>query len=184
MKKCKLSNEDPYLALLNLRNTSKEGFDATPVQRIFGRRTNTLLPTSTTLLQPQLSLEKTKVQLQKRKEKISNYDNGKILPPLKKNDTVRMQPIQNKNEIWKPAVVKEQISSRSYVVQTPDKKEFRRDRQFLRKQHEPQIQKELPPSEVPSATTTTQEIQENIIVKTPVRSHTRTRSSRIVKPPI
>ena len=49
MKKCQMSKEDPYIALLNLRNTPQEGIDATPAQRLFGRRTRTLLPTKTSL---------------------------------------------------------------------------------------------------------------------------------------
>ena len=50
MRKCSMSKEDPYIALLNLRNTPQENTEYTPVQRLMGRRTRTLLPTNTKLL--------------------------------------------------------------------------------------------------------------------------------------
>jgi hypothetical protein len=52
MKKCKRSGDDPYLALINLRNTPTEGVGSSPVQRLFGRRTKGDLPMAQTLLEP------------------------------------------------------------------------------------------------------------------------------------
>ena len=52
MNKCVQFGEDPYLGLLNLRNTPTESIGTSPAQRLFGRRTRTLLPTVTALLQP------------------------------------------------------------------------------------------------------------------------------------
>ena len=46
LRKCKASKEDPYIGLLNIRNTPTEGMATSPAQRLFGRRTNTLLPTT------------------------------------------------------------------------------------------------------------------------------------------
>ena len=42
LKKYEHSKEDPYIALLNWRNTPQEGVDATPVQRLMDRRTTQL----------------------------------------------------------------------------------------------------------------------------------------------
>jgi hypothetical protein len=50
MKKSLKSGEDPYLALLSWRNTPSEGMNSSPVQRLYGRRTRTLLPTTNKLL--------------------------------------------------------------------------------------------------------------------------------------
>jgi len=47
-------HKDPYLALLDWRNTPTEGLNSSPVQRLIGRRTRTLLPTSARLLKPKL----------------------------------------------------------------------------------------------------------------------------------
>ena len=52
MKKCLHAKEDPYLGLLNLRNTPEEGMTSSPTQRLMGRRTKTSLPTTFKLLQP------------------------------------------------------------------------------------------------------------------------------------
>ena len=52
LRKCKASREDPYLGLLNIRNTPSEGMATSPAQRLFGRRTKTLLPTTHNQLKP------------------------------------------------------------------------------------------------------------------------------------
>ena len=52
LRKCKASREDPYLGLLNIRNTPSEGMTTSPAQGLFGRRTKTLLPTTHNQLKP------------------------------------------------------------------------------------------------------------------------------------
>ena len=52
MRKCLLSKQDPYLGLLNWRNTPTEGLGSSPVQRAFGHRTKTLLPTTDLVRMP------------------------------------------------------------------------------------------------------------------------------------
>ena len=54
MKKAARTNSDFKLVLLDWRNTPTEGIQSSPAQRMFGRRTRTLLPTSRELLEPQL----------------------------------------------------------------------------------------------------------------------------------
>ncbi|GAB1598786.1 hypothetical protein Ahia01_000155800 [Argonauta hians] len=44
MRKCHLSKEDPYIGLLNIRNTPQEGLASSPAQRLFGRETKTQIP--------------------------------------------------------------------------------------------------------------------------------------------
>src|SRR6218665_1218059 len=46
MRKCHAAHEDPYLGLLNLRNTPTEGLELSPAQRLFGRHTKTCMPTT------------------------------------------------------------------------------------------------------------------------------------------
>ena len=52
LKKAVLDKRDPYLALLEYRNTPVSDMLGSPAQRLMGRRTKTLLPTSQKLLQP------------------------------------------------------------------------------------------------------------------------------------
>ena len=52
-RKCKKSQTDPYLALLEIRNTPTQGLGSSPAQRLLNRRTRTLLPMSSKLLAPQ-----------------------------------------------------------------------------------------------------------------------------------
>ena len=114
MKKCKKHNEDVYIALLNLRNTPQENIDQSPVQRLFGRRTKTLIPTASSLLSPNnFAAETTAKQLEKRKDKmVQNDTRSRDLPQLHVHDRVRMQPIQSTKAFWEPAVVTEQLRGR------------------------------------------------------------------------
>lgn len=59
MKKAKEAETDYYLALLDSKNinTPTEGVDSSPVQRLYGRRTRTLIPTSSSLLMPKVPHE-------------------------------------------------------------------------------------------------------------------------------
>lgn len=54
LTKAKASGQDPYLALLDWRNTPSASIGTSPVQRLFGRCTKTLLLTAATLLQPKI----------------------------------------------------------------------------------------------------------------------------------
>ena len=53
-KKACRADQDPWLALLDYRNTPTTGMDTSPVQRLMSRRTKTRLPTATALLQPEV----------------------------------------------------------------------------------------------------------------------------------
>ena len=52
IKKALHAGSDPYLALLDWRNTPTEGVGSSPAQRLFGRRTKTLMPATKVLLHP------------------------------------------------------------------------------------------------------------------------------------
>ncbi|XP_065197566.1 uncharacterized protein K02A2.6-like [Sycon ciliatum] len=52
MNKCNEEKSNPYLGLLNVRNTPTESLRTSPVQRLFGRRTRTVLPALNDHLKP------------------------------------------------------------------------------------------------------------------------------------
>ena len=54
-KRALLAHDDAYLSLLDLRNTHTQGMTTSPAERMWNRRTKTLLPTSQKLLQPKLN---------------------------------------------------------------------------------------------------------------------------------
>lgn len=54
MQRAKMSGRDPYLAILDHRNTLLQGLNASPAQRLLSRRTHTLLPIHINLLTPKV----------------------------------------------------------------------------------------------------------------------------------
>ena len=92
MKKAKVDGQDPLLALLDWWNTPTEGIGTSPVQRLMGRRTRTLLPTHENLLiHP--SHKGTAAKLADRKSRQVRQYNKKCRPlePVKCGRTIRMR---------------------------------------------------------------------------------------------
>ena len=98
-----------------------------------GRRTKTLLPTSTKLLEPKLINPKPALkELKDRKTRQKFYYDRHTTPlrPLTVGDTVMMRT-QGK---WEPATViaVSQNGPRSYIVNTPGGQSYRRNRRHLK----------------------------------------------------
>ena len=122
---------DPYMALLDWRNTPSESINCSPAKRIFGRRTKTLLPTSTELLKPNIPNNVTeKLKAQKAKQSYYYNRGAKELQELHPGDVVRLEP--SKGKTWRKAEVERQADIRSYEVRTEDGRVFRRNRRQLR----------------------------------------------------
>lgn len=137
MMKAVESGSDIYLALLDWRNTPSEGIPGSPAQRLFGRRTKTLLPMSQTLLQPKLVTNVNR-HLQHRKFVQARYYNmrAKELDRLYPGQLVRLKPDSN-HKTWRRAKVESQVNMRSYRVRTEDGAVYRRNRRHLRCSREP-----------------------------------------------
>ena len=132
IKKAILDKRDPYLALLEYRNTPISDTLGSPAQRLMGRRTKTLLPTTTKLLQPKLiSPQAVHKELKQRKVRQQYYYNRHTatLRPLAVGDTVMMKAKGK----WEPATVItiSQDGPRSYIVKTPGGS-YRRNRRHLK----------------------------------------------------
>ncbi len=135
LRKCKESKQDPYLAMLNHRNTPRDGVGS-PAQRLFGRRTCTRLPTGDTLLEPvtKSTLDVSSRLMADRLKAKSYYDKGaKPLPELNPGDTVRVQTQQGS---WIPAKLMEEHPYRSHSVMTPTGSVIRRNRRDILKTRE------------------------------------------------
>ncbi len=82
--KCKASNDDPYLALLALRNTPQQLHETSPAQRILNWRTKTRLPISAKEMEPHINHEaaQCRKKAQARQRKYYNW-RARELSPLK-----------------------------------------------------------------------------------------------------
>lgn len=76
--KCRLSNQCEFLALLNWRNTPSEGMLTSPAQRLMGRRCKTVMPCTSTLLQPRHTTAKDTLDLRNKKAKQAYYYNRSV----------------------------------------------------------------------------------------------------------
>ena len=140
LKKSIRAGTDPYLAVLDYRNTPTQGMTTSPAQRLMSRRTKTLLPTTQSLLLPRtINLESEKKELRQRQQVQAKYYNrsARDLPSLSEGDVVRMKPFKLGDKSWRKAQVTARLDERSYFVETYDRAVYRRNRQHLRNTSEP-----------------------------------------------
>ena len=130
LKKADREGKDPYLSILNFRNTPLDSDMPSPSQLLMGRRCKTKLPTSKKLLKPCVPCNpKRNFADRQNKQKIYYDKRTRELSQLKQNDNVYIQ----KEKVWEPAVVVKQTdNSRSYIVKTENNVQYRRNRRHLR----------------------------------------------------
>ena len=159
-KKALKDGKDPWLALLDYRNTPVEGIGSSPAQRLMSRRTKTLIPTASTLLHPHV-VEGVKEKIRQKRQKAKGYHDktGKALPPLEVGQEVLVAPLK-RHQSWTTGTCVEKLSDRSYLVRS-EKATVRRNRQFLRPQEQPVSNSTVDP---PIASHTS----ENLVIATPV----------------
>ena len=136
MMKTEAARSDPYLALLDIRNTPTQGL-LSPVQRLMGRRARTLLPMTSQLLEPR-GKDSNQHEIEKMKEnqaKQAHYYNrhARDLPHLNEGDTVRMKPFELGKRTWDKGVVSSRVDARSYEILTDSNTTVRRNRVHLRR---------------------------------------------------
>lgn len=135
LTKSKDAHSDPYIAFLDHRNTPSQGLATSPAQRLMSRRTRTLLPTTSSLLEPSVVNERQRMKERVLKQAENYNKSAKDLAPLKDGDTVRMQPLVQGRKNWERAIVRRRFDERSYLIETPTGT-YRRNRVHLRKTHE------------------------------------------------
>ena len=133
LRKCRTAHEDPYLDLLNLRNTPTEGLKTSPAQRLMVRRTKTLVPTISYVLKPSSGYSKDeRERMEDKQARVGERcSNRRVLRPLQPGNLVRIQPIQAGRRDWEQATVTKRLIRRSYEVTTDDGRKYRQNRQFL-----------------------------------------------------
>ena len=133
MTEAKEEKEDPYLYILEKRNTPTPEMESSPAQRLFGRRLKTLLPTTKKLLEPEKS-EPSEVHQKLGKRMLQQkkyYDQGsRSLGELQAEQNVWVQPTQQGKK-WKKGKVVKCLGNRSYEVDL-DGVIYRRNRIHLR----------------------------------------------------
>ena len=147
MKKAADAKTDFWLALLEYRNTPTEGVRLSPAQRLYNRRTRTLLPAKDTTLHPKMAEGAAKALVARQEKQVERYNRrAKDLPSLELGEVVRVQPLTGKSKPsqWKKAVITKTLPNRSYELNTESGKSFRRNRVHLKKT------KESPPKQCDS----------------------------------
>ena len=183
LKKAQLTNTDPHLALLILRNTPVTGMQYSPAQMLMGRVLRSTLPSSTVVLQPAVpkDVHSTLENLQRRQQQY--YDRGtRPLPELQPGSTVHMETEQG----WRPALVTAQRDEpRSYDVVTSSGQHYRRNRRNLRKTpHNAQMDPEPDLPEDNQLCTPDADTSETVECEmSSPQSTRRTRCGRLIRPP-
>ena len=145
VKKVLRDDKDPWLAMLDQRNTPTESLGTSPAQRLMSRRTKTLLPTATNLLYPRVPENVgEKLKLKRQKAKWYHDRSALFLPEIDIGQEVRVAPLQ-RNETWTQGTCVDKLSDRSYMVKMDASNQvLRRNREFLK----PAVKPAVPPEPV------------------------------------
>ena len=132
LTKAKEAKSDPYLSLLEYRNTIIDSI-ATPAQLLMSRRLKSVLPILPKQLTPK-TIDPRNVSEQLNQKQLTRkqyYDKGsKPLSELQRNDPVLMQT----GNRWIPATVMQKAKTpHSYIVKTRGGQTYRRNRRHLKR---------------------------------------------------
>ena len=152
IKRILKKKSDPYIGLLEYRNTPVTGMTYSPSQLLMSRATRTKIPVATELLQPKLFTEVYQQLKARQQRQVHYYNQGtKPLTSLELQEVVRLR----QGKTWTPAIVDAKAETpRSYLVTTLTGQQYRRNRKDLLQTGEP------PPTlSVPRILTTTRQTQ-------------------------
>ncbi|UYV77245.1 K02A2.6-like, partial [Cordylochernes scorpioides] len=131
IKRCGEESTDPYLALLNLRNTPHNNLPS-PAQILMSRKLRSMIPSKTSQFVPSMiNNEAIQKQLVDNQVKMKNYYDRHTRPadPLSINDRVWFR----KDKRWIPGQLKNQANEpRSFYVKDQEGNEYRRNSIHIR----------------------------------------------------
>ena len=115
LKKADYQNKDPYLSLLEFRNTPVSGLSYSPAQILMSKRLRSKLPCAGKLLEPcVVDITDSLSAVQSRQQYY--YNRGtKPLSPFKKGEKVYCK---QRNRRDQAVIVDRDVNPRSYVVQS------------------------------------------------------------------
>lgn len=134
LKKAQESIRDPYIALLEYRNTPLDGVGYSPAQLLMGRRLKTKIPVSRNLLKPRVYRHVRSRLVNRQEKQRRHFDRGtRNLPSLEVGGRVRVRHQKQ----WQPAVARKRHDQlRSYIVRTDNEQVYRRNRRHIQKTKE------------------------------------------------
>ncbi|XP_033108934.1 uncharacterized protein K02A2.6-like [Anneissia japonica] len=196
LKKAKADRKDPYLAILDLRNTPDQD-GSSPVQKLMSRRTRNRLPTTSKLLKPKV--EKgvfENIKRKKERQELQYNKSARDLKPLQVGDKVRIFRFHDKQWNLEGKVIR-CLPNRSYCVKLKNGKQLRRNRKHLKKvshdnsnfsdediadMDDPVIHP-WPKAQTPNQQVHEPQHQQQVDHPTTETSPVKTRTGRTVKPP-
>lgn len=131
MKKCEEDGTDPFLAILEYRNTPISSDLGSPAQLLQSRRLRSVLPTIERHLKPEIQVH-TKAKLQRLQCKTKTWfnKNKKRYSKLRPGEKVRFQK-HRKKHFQEGRIIQEAQQPRSYTVEDVDGNIYRRNRTFF-----------------------------------------------------
>lgn len=185
LTKCDETGTDPYLALLQYRTTPR-GKIASPAQLLMSRSLRTQLPTVSRNLKSKVVKFNDHIETKNKNiEKMKQYydKNTKSLSTLQEGEEVLYK--KTPESVWSPARIKKKcIEPRSYIVETPDGSECRRNRQHLLKLPSPTKSSQVQLNEPVSNDNQTVPITQQLSPLVQSASSTEQPSSLPVTPPV
>ena len=129
LKKADYENKDPYLSLLEFRNTPVSGLQYSPAQILMSKRLRSKLPCARKLLEPcAVDITDSLSAVQSRQQYY--YNRGtKPLSPFKKGEKVHCKQ-HNRRDL--AVIVDRDANPRSYVVQSQHRLVWRNRRQLFK----------------------------------------------------
>ena len=130
MIKAVQNKTDPYLALLELRNTPRQDSGVSPASLVFGHDTRSLIPSLRN--KPRYTREEIQNRTLQRKRTVKkHYDKtSHSRPQVKINDPVFFR--RRVTSPWEQGQIKDKVSERSFIINTPDGAEYRRNSIHIR----------------------------------------------------
>jgi transposase InsO family protein len=136
LKKTTEDNSDQYIALMEYRNTPQQSIGMSPAERLLGRPTRTLLPVITAALKPKptdAEAVKEKIEHKQAIQKRSFDKHAKKLAPLEEGMMVYVDlKKQHSPQKWTKGKVVKKHSFNSYIVETDNGQQVRRNRIDIR----------------------------------------------------